>query len=173
MTSPTRTLLFGISIGINIAFFSVWGFFALEDTLDGEYQHHDRKWSKKKEKHKDDDRGKAGHWFYKEKLNVSDTQWAKIRPRMEAFHRKAHDLCKKINRKRNRLFSVLEDGDTSLKTVKPLREQIKRLQQRKQDLSVEYFRKKPEHLTDRQRRQFFRMMQRDDRCTKHTRFFRS
>jgi Spy/CpxP family protein refolding chaperone len=168
-----KTFLFGLSIGLNVAFLAVWGFFVLEDTLDrnGIVEDSDRKsYRHKKDDHKSDHR--AGQWFYREKLGVSASRWEKIKPRLRDFHEKAHDLCEKIGRRRNELLGLIAAEDSSDSAIEGKKAEIIELRDRKQTMTIDYFSSKKEMLTARQQSKFFDMLRRDPHCEKHEMFLK-
>lgn len=173
-----KTFLFGLSIGLNIAFFAVWGFFALEDTLDrhgivqegkhGKYKgdHHKKKWDGKK-KHS------AGWWFYHKKLDVTEEQWETIKPRLKEFHRSSYELCKEIGQARNELLALVGREDPDEEAIEAKKQAILDLRRQKQALAVDYFSGKKDVLNSDQRDRFFKMLRHEPRCKKHSRFLDS
>lgn len=165
-----KTFLFGLSIGLNIAFLAVWGFFVLEDTLDryGVVEEHHGTNNKHWDRDKRHGHG-GGEWFYREKLGVSETQWNKIEPRLKAFHRKAYDLCRKIGERRNELLGLIASDTTPDTAIKKKKEEILDLRRRKQTMAIDYFGEKKSQLTPSQQSTFFEMLRRKPHCEKHMR----
>lgn len=169
-----KTFLFGLSIGLNIAFLAVWGFFVLEDTLDRHgvvedgYRGDKSHWKKNKEDH---DRP-SGEWFYRKKLGVSDSQWESIKPRLKTFHRDAYRLCKEIGEKRNELIGLIASGNVSDSVVEEKKQTILELKRRKQSMAIDYFSEKKDQLTPAQETTFFDMLRRKPHCGKHLGFIK-
>jgi len=164
-----KTFLFGLSIGLNIAFFAVWGFFALEDTLDRyglveeREQPREEKWDRKSDH-------SPGWWFYHKKLDASEEQWEKIKPRLKEFHRSSYELCKEIGRTRNELLAMVGDDQPDQQAIEAKKQEILELRRKKQSMAIDYFSGKKDVLTTKQQNRFFEMLQREPRCRKHARF---
>jgi len=161
--------VFGLSIGLNVAFFAVWGFFTIEDYLeagqDWKHENHQRqKW--------DRDKNDPAWWFYRKKLNVTESQWENLRPDLREFHRRAYRMCRKIGRIRNDLLGLIADG-AGTKRIESKKEEIIELRRRKQEMAIEYFRGKKEFLNTDQLAELFSVLRHKPRCAKHARFIES
>lgn len=160
-------LLF-LSLGINIAFVSVIGFFLFTD-FHMEYEDH---W--KHDKHKQEmktrhDRDPGWH-FYTGKVGVSDTQWQNLRPDMEKFHGNAYEICKTIRTLRNGILKLIEDSESNSKLIQQKEEEIIDLKAKKQRMFVEYMNRKKQYLNRDQEKRFFEFLRKKKDCDKHARF---
>lgn len=171
MWQKIRSPLLYFSLGINFTLIALIGFVFLSG-MEIEYEgHHD--W-KKKHHHKDKKWDKhdkdPGWYFYKHKIGVSDTQWKKIRPDMETFHRKAYELCKKISELKNDILRHLENENVDSEQLEKKSQEIMSLKQKKHKMFVDYMASKKKYLTSEQQEKFFGMLRKDEDCDKHARF---
>ncbi len=164
-----KTFGLGLSIGLNIAFLAVWGFFVLEDVFEGPRDWHKKKFHDRRHREQRKHHGIGWHFYHRE-LDVSDSQWKKIKPRMQRFHRKAYQICQKIGRLRNELLTQIGKQNPAREKIRQLKEEIVKLRRQKQELSVKYFRNKREVLNPQQQHRFFRFLQRKPRCEEHEKF---
>lgn len=166
-----RNFLFGLSIGLNVAFLAVWGFFVLEDLFEPRRARKPHR--RPEEVHGRDHGGRElARKFYFKKIDVSDSQWKRIEPRLKNFHREAYELCREIGRKRNRLLELVNEAapDTEINRV---REEIIGLRKSKQDKAIKYFEDKKKYLSAKQSERFFRLLSKKPRCRKHAAFLES
>lgn len=169
MPRNVRTPLLFLSLGMNIAFLVVLGIFVFPDlgVGNGEKRPHDRGHHHEAKRKEDRD---PGWYFYSKKLGVSDTQWADLRPPMEAYHAKAHEICEKIRSLKNRLLDLIESSGSNTESIRSTEERILDLRRKKQRMFVDYMTKKKNHLKPRQQKQFFKILRKDRKCDKHARF---
>ncbi|MFB6346731.1 MAG: hypothetical protein ABEK50_13325 [bacterium] len=171
MWRKIRTPLLFLSLGMNLAFLIVLGFFYFPGfPSDGHHQHEG--WEAKHgEEHRRKNQDRDPGWsFYKHKIGVSDTQWANLRPDMEEFHGNALKICRKIRELRNKILSLIEDPDSNSGAIEQHEKQMAQLKKKKQELFVDYMIRKKHYLHPDQERQFFRILRGKRDCHKHARF---
>lgn len=169
MWQKIRSPLLFLSLGMNLAFLIVLGFFYVPKFLDSHDKHRDH-WDKKKKHAKKAKDKEPGWYLYRHKLGVSDTQWTNLRPDMEAFHEKAFEICKQIRKLRNKILRLIEAPETNEEAIKTAEDRIMELRQKKQRLFVDYMTEKKQYLDRDQERAFFGMLRKDRDCDKHAHF---
>lgn len=171
MWEKLRSPLLYLSLGMNLAFLIVLGFLYVPKAWGPKEFHNGKKPHRyhhdKRKKHGKKD---PGWYFYRHKIGVSDTQWTKLRPDMEQFHKKALKLCRRIRELRNEMLRLIEDPNAHEKAIRQHEEKILSLKKTKQRLFVDYMTRKKQYLNSGQERAFFSMLRRGRDCDKHTRF---
>lgn len=172
MWQRLRSPLLFLSLGMNVAFLVVLGFLYFTGFPEGKearYRNVDpgRRTHKKHEQKKQKE---PGWGFYRHRVGVSETQWQNLRPDMEAFHRKAYRICRRIRNLRNDVLRTLESADPDTAVMERKEEEILQLKRKKQRLFVEYMRGKKQYLTPKQQERFFGMLRKGRDCDRHARF---
>ncbi len=172
MWQRLRSPLLFLSLGMNVAFLVVLGFLYFTGFPGGKKGlYHDRHpGHRTHEKHREKRPKDPGWRFYRHKVGVSETQWRNLRPDMEAFHRKAYRICRRIRKLRNEVLRALESADPDTAVIEQKEEKILQLKRRKQRLFIEYMRGKKQSLTPGQQERFFGMLRKGRNCDRHARF---
>jgi Spy/CpxP family protein refolding chaperone len=174
MSESWKSPLFFLSLGMNIAFLFVLGFFALpgieveyfEEREHEKYDRDDHKAVSSRRKK----RKKPGWYLYRKKIGVSDTQWQNIRHNMGQFHRNALKICRKISGLRNEILTLIEDPEPNRERIRKKESQIIRLRRKKHAMFLDYMSAKKNHLTRAQQEKFFAMLRGKKHCGQHARF---
>ena len=174
MSESWKTPLFFLSLGMNIAFLLVLGFFALpgieveyfEERDHGKIDRDDHKPASYRRKKK----RQPGWFLYRKKIGVSDTQWQSIRENMEKFHRNALEICRTISGLRNDILTLIQDPEPNRERIRKKESQIIRLRRKKHAMFVDYMSAKKNHLTGAQQEKFFAMLRGKKHCGQHARF---
>lgn len=174
MPESWRIPLFYLSLGMNIAFLLVLGFFALPgveiEYLDDKDHPRRDKGHERSARSNDSNDKEPGWYLYRKKMGVSDTQWKNIRRNMEDFHSEALGLCRQISKLRDEIITLIEESDSNREAIRRKESRIADLRQKKHALFVDYMNAKKEHLTRRQREQFFAKIREKSNCYRHKRF---
>ncbi|MFO7897568.1 MAG: periplasmic heavy metal sensor, partial [Planctomycetota bacterium] len=98
------------------------------------------------------------------RLNVTDEQWRRIEPRLEAFRDRTRAICTRMNRLRGEMIDLIASDDPDRDAIAARQEEIRAGQRQMQQLVIEHLLAEKEVLTPEQQRELFHLIRRRSAC---------
>jgi Spy/CpxP family protein refolding chaperone len=144
MFEKIKPYLVILSIGLNIAFVSIWLFYAYPPAWFYGYKSFKS----------------GGHNFYRQRLNVSEEQWEKLKPELDSFFERVKQQRERLFSARKELLLLLASEDSTPQDVEAKKKEIVELHSELQDIFIAHARTHREVLNPEQCNRFFKMLRR-------------
>jgi Spy/CpxP family protein refolding chaperone len=147
MWKKIAPLLVVLSVALNIAFISVWAVHAARTH-----------WPT-------DAAGDSEMWCpLHRRLNVTDEQWQRLKPRIVEFRDRSQTICAEMNRLRTEVIDLIASDDPDRQAIAAKQEDIRAGQQRMQELVVEHLLAEKQVLTAGQQKELFDLIRQRSVC---------
>lgn len=152
MWRKARPIVLAGSIALNVAFLSTWAMHAIPAHLLGE--------------HDAEERTRTDIWcpLHRE-LGVTTQQWHELEPRLQEFHEKAQENCRRLQQLRDELLELLAAPEPDMGAIRTKQEKILERQGWMQGLVLDRLLEEKKVLTAEQEEKLFSLMRERMKCS--------